>query len=76
MTVEIVPNIFQTSLALPLKGKDAGVTLVVRWLKGKDAGVSLVVRWLGLSLTMQGVHVQSLVGELRSHMPHSQKTKT
>ena len=27
MTVEIGPNIFQTSLALPLKGKDVGVPL-------------------------------------------------
>ena len=30
---------------------------------------------LRLCLPMQGVRVQSLVGELRSHMPHSQKTK-
>jgi len=33
------------------------------------------VQWLRLCLPMQGVQVQSLDGELRSYMPHSQKTK-
>ena len=28
-----------------------------------------MVRWLGICLTMQGTYVQSLVRELRSHMP-------
>ena len=37
---------------------------------------SLVVQWLRLHLPVQGVQVQSLVGELRSHMPQGQKTKT
>ena len=37
---------------------------------------SLVVQWLRLHLAMQGVQIRSLVGELRSHMPHGQKTKT
>ena len=37
---------------------------------------SLVVQWLGLGLPVQKVGVQSLVGELRSHMPHGQRTKT
>ena len=32
-------------------------------------GTSLVVQWLRLRLPMQGVRVQSLVRELRSHMP-------
>ena len=36
-------------------------------------GTSLAVQWLRLCLPVQGVWVQSLVGELRSHMPHSQK---
>ena len=39
-------------------------------------GTSLVVQWLRLHLPMQGVWVQSLVGELRSHMLLGQKTKT
>ena len=34
---------------------------------------SLVVQWLRLHLPMQGVWVRSLVRELRSHMPYSQK---
>ena len=38
--------------------------------------VFLVVQWLRLCLPMQGVQVPSLVGELRSHMPPGQKTKT
>ena len=37
---------------------------------------SLAVQWLRLHFPMQGVRIQSLVGELRSHMPHGQKTKT
>ena len=36
---------------------------------------SLEVQWLRLSLPMQGVWVQSLARDLRSHMPHGQKTK-
>ena len=35
-----------------------------------------VVQWLRLCLPMQEVWVQSLLKELRSHMPYSQKTKT
>ena len=30
----------------------------------------MVVQWLALPLPMQGVQVQSLVGELGSYMPH------
>ena len=30
---------------------------------------------MGLHLPMPGLQVQSLVGQLGSHMPHSQKTK-
>ena len=33
------------------------------------SGTSLVVQWLRLCLLMQGVGVQSLVEELRSHRP-------
>ena len=32
-------------------------------------GTFLAVQWLRLYLPMQGVRVQSMVGELRSHMP-------
>jgi len=38
-------------------------------------GAPLVFQCLRLRLAMQGVLVQSLVGHLRSHMPHSQETK-
>ena len=31
---------------------------------------SLVVQWLGLHASTAGTSVQSLVGGLRSHMPH------
>ena len=37
---------------------------------------SLVVQWLRLCLLMQGMRVQTLVGELRCHMPQGQKAKT
>jgi len=37
---------------------------------------SLAVQWLRLFLPMEGVCVQSLIGEVRFHMTHSQKTKT
>ena len=33
--------------------------------------ISLVVQWLGICLPVQGMRLQSLVGELRSHMPQS-----
>ena len=35
----------------------------------------LVVQWLRLYLPMQGVQIQSLVGGLRSHVPHGQKNQ-
>ena len=39
------------------------------------SGTSLAVQWLRLRLSLQGVRVQSLVGELRSHMPQAKKIK-
>ena len=36
-------------------------------------GTSLMVQWLRLDLPKQGAWVQSLVREMRSHMPHGQK---
>ena len=39
-------------------------------------GTSLVIQWLRLGLPKQEVWVWSLVGELRYHMPPSQKTTT
>ena len=36
----------------------------------------MVVQGLRLRLSMQGAQVQSLVGKLRSHMPHGEKIKT
>ena len=41
----------------------------------KDVGTSLVVQWLKLHLPMQGVRVQSLVGELRSYKTQGQKSQ-
>ena len=47
-------------------------TLIIR----KSAhGTFLVVQWLRLCLPMQGVWVRSLVRQLGSHMPHSQKNQ-
>ena len=34
------------------------------------------VRWLRLHLSMLGLQVQSLIRELKCHMPSSQNTKT
>ena len=36
--------------------------------KKENIGTSLLVQRLGICLPMQGMRVQSLVGELRSHM--------
>ena len=36
-----------------------------------NAGTSLVVQWLRIHFAMQGMQVQSLVGELRSHTSQS-----
>ena len=38
-------------------------------LKSPGLGTSLVVQWLRICLPKQGTWVQSLVRELRSHMP-------
>ena len=40
-------------------------------LKNIKWGTSLVVQWLRICLAMQGMQVQSLVRELRFHMPQS-----
>ena len=34
-----------------------------------------MIQWLKLHFPIQGVRVQSLVGDLGSHTPHSQKKK-
>ena len=41
----------------------------------QNVRTSLMIQWLRLCLPMQGVWVQSLVGELRFHMPHGQKNQ-
>ena len=41
-------------------------TIDAEWQQG---GTSLAVQWLKIHLPMQGMWVQSLVGELRSHIP-------
>ena len=42
----------------------------------RERGTSLVVQWLRLRLPKQGVWVQSLIRELRSHTLLGQETKT
>ena len=44
--------------------------------KTKSLGTSKEVQWLRLCLPKQGMQVQSQVGELSSHMPLGQKTRT
>ena len=39
--------------------------------KKNEVRTSLVVQWLRISLAMQRMWVQSLVRELKSHMPQS-----
>ena len=46
-------------------GKKGGKNSLRKQIKG----TSLVVQWLRIRLPMQGTRVQSLVWELRSHMP-------
>lgn len=41
--------------------------------KKKKGGTSLAVQWLGLYLLTHRVRVQSLVRELRSHVPQGPK---
>ena len=59
--------------------KKLKITLKMRYgifpIKKLGLETFLVVQWLSLCLPMQGVQIQSLVGELRSHMPHGQNTK-
>ena len=50
-------------------------SLVVQMIKNLSARTSLVVQWLRLHLPMQGMQVQFLVRELRSHMPQAKKPK-
>ena len=63
-----------------VEGRVAGVTLIkylsLGSLQNGLGRASLAVQWLSLHLSIQRVWVLSLFGEQRSHMPHSQKTKT
>ena len=45
-------------------------------VKNKCTGTSLVVQWLRLQLPLQEVQARSLFRELRSHMSRGQKVKT
>ena len=59
--------------------KDADGTVPIVWQDHcfESAGPEgSLVQWLKLYLPMQRVQVPSLVGELRSQVSHSQKTKT
>ena len=39
-----------------------------------ELGISLVVQWLRILHAVQGTQVQSLIGELRSHLPQNNST--
>ena len=43
------------------------------WKRIVNSGIFLVVQWLRICPAMQGTWVQSLVGELRFHMPRGNK---
>ena len=62
-------------MGLPSPKNSFSNTLSPFPIKDKSLGVSLVGQWLRPCLPMQGVQVQPLVGELRSHMPFGQKPK-
>ena len=47
--------------------------VLISYFKFLVRGTSLVVQWLRIHLPMQGTWVQSLVEELRSHMPRGGK---
>ena len=68
-TISLECQPFPTSPSLSGAGKLTGKN-------GTAGGTSLVVQGLRLLLPVQRVWVQPLVGELRSHMPESQKVKT
>ena len=59
---------------LPPVAASSGQEFSTQSLVGQ--GTSLVVQWLRPCLPMQGLWVQSLVRELRSHMPCMPKAKT
>ena len=44
-------------------------------VKTNATGTPLVVQWLRLHFPVQGVHVRSLMGKLRSHMPGGQNNQ-
>ena len=55
-------------------GAHTGRNIWGRASKRIQSRTSLVVKWLRIHLALQGTWVQSLVGELRSHMPQSNYT--
>jgi len=63
-------SIFRSSLA------PSGHALNICIIKISTWGTVLAVQWLRLCFPVQGAGVQSLVGELKSHTPLGQKTKT
>ena len=51
--------------------RNTGLEEAQAGIKIARTGTSLMVQWLRICLAMQRTWVQSLVGELRSHMPQS-----
>ena len=70
-----IPHLSSHGMGLPSPKNSFSNTLSPFPIKDKSLGVSLVGQWLRPCLPMQGVQVQPLVGELRSHMPFGQKPK-
>lgn len=45
------------------------ILIISKVIQKEVMGTSLVLRWLRIHLATQGMRVQSMVGELRSHTP-------
>ena len=69
------PRDYHTKRSKSERERQIQYDITYMWNLKYYTGASLVVQWLGLCLPMQGVQVQSLVGEMGSHMPHGQGTK-
>ena len=77
--IQVFVGFFFQGVPFPLLTHHGLSKLLPPWpspFLSKNGGFSLVVQWWWLCLSMHGVWVWSLVDEVRSHMPWSQKAKT